>query len=185
MRSSSLWDKLLLLVLALLLAGAGIWAVCLSVGVTEAANAIRLLDAAEQSVWGAILIGVTGALAAVAAFWVIWAFLIRRNPDKNPVSVTIRKGDAGSLQISAAALDTMIKLYCKDKPAILTCETEVMPKEGGASLRLHTALSPDADIPASIAALGDGLRAYLEKTCGLAVSGIDVVIVPPNEQTNG
>lgn len=185
MKAYSLRDKLLLLLLALLLACAGVWAVCLAVGVTGTADAVRLLSVAEQSVWGAILLGATGVLLAVAALWVIWAFLIRRSTEKTPVSITIRKGENGSLQISAPALDTMIKQYCKSNTAILSCETEAIPKETGAMLRLHTALSPDADIPTAIAELGDGLRAYLEKACGLTVSGVDVVIVPPNEQKNG
>ncbi|MDO5110908.1 MAG: hypothetical protein Q4E65_01245 [Clostridia bacterium] len=186
MKPSSPWDKLVLLLLALLSAGAGVWGVCLSVGVTGTGVPIRMLTAADQSVLSALPFGVVGILLIVAAIWVIWAFLLRRGSHaEGSASVTIRKGENGSLQISAVALDTMVRQYCKSKPAVLSCDTEVTPRESGASLLLRTALSPDADIPAAIAELQEGLSGYLEKMCGLAVTGIDVLIVPPHEQKNG
>ena len=183
MKSSSVWDKLLLLLLIVLVAAAGVWAVCLSVHIAQTDDAMRMLSFADDGFLYRMPFGIAGLLLVAAAVRVAWAFLLRRAAQAQETApVTIRKGEHGALQISAEALDTMIKQYCKSRPAVQACDTAVTPKGEGADLRLHVALTPDADISASIIELQTELRDYLKTACGLDVTNIDVVLVPHNER---
>lgn len=174
-------DKLLLLCLVLLCVCMGLFLCALALRLTDAARVAAFVSASAGNLFYDLLLMVVGLLFLALPLCVLFAALRRRKAGDSEPSVTIRQGENGALEISAAALQAIIKQYCAANGAVRSCTGRVETTAQKPVVKLGVAFVPEADIIQEISALQSGLRAHLEKTCGLLVSGVDVEIVPGNE----
>ncbi len=177
----SAWDKLLLVCLALLILLTGVMFFCMALRLIDAQRVSDILLYANGGFLHSVMFAFAGVLLAALPLRVLYAFLIKRDAANECPSLLIRKGENGSLQISAAAVDTIIQQYCKKRPAITSCQSDVSSRAEGASIHLKLSFDPKADIAEEISAIQEGLSAHLEKACGIHVAGVDITIIPAGE----
>ncbi len=177
----SVWDKLLL---------SGLSVLCMCIGILFFAMAVHLLDAwrvadfilrVQEGFLYAVLFALIGVLLFALPLRLIYVFLFKRAKVSREESVLIRKGENGSLQISTAAVDTIVGQYCKKRSAISTCTSSVVTKEEQSTIKLQLSFAPDTDIGKEISEIQEGLREQLMRTYGMQVAGVDVTVVPASE----
>lgn len=175
---STVLDKLLLLVMAALLAAFGLLSACLAVRIVSPQRVAGVIGLAEGSFLYSLLFGLGGLLlCALALFAAIRCFTKRSGAGRY---ITVRKGEGGTLQLSMEAISSAVQQYCGQKAGVQMRGVDVTPNDHGAALRLALSFADTAAIPETSLALQDGLKAYLSQSCGLDVSGVDIRVLPPD-----
>ncbi|MDR0840949.1 MAG: alkaline shock response membrane anchor protein AmaP [Christensenellaceae bacterium] len=185
---ATLFDKfLLLLVLLLLLAFAGVLA-CFALGLFLFPAAAVLLEMVEQQLGALnfqIILGAAALLVVLIALRLFVGFYGKRRdakPRTAPVTAaTIATTDFGVTEISLAAIDAMVQRHCRANNKIRETESVIAGKEGGIHIGLKLVLLNDANVPDTTAELQKSLKEYIESLTGILVHDISILIVsqPP------
>ncbi len=175
------WDKLLLVLLAALCMASGALLFCLALRWVEADTVAGFILLATDGILFAVLFALIGILLFMAALRVLYVFCIKKRQKETAQSVFIRKSENGSLQLSTAAIDTIIRQYCKKKPEIAECESKVIKAGDESTLHLDIAFAEGVNLAEAVDEIQSGLNEHLDKSYGLHVKGIDITVVPKKE----
>ncbi len=184
----SYFDRFLLVICALLGMVAGLALLLVAAGFFSLEAARLMVDAyAAQagSLNFRLLVGCVGLLVFLVSLRLIIGFNKRSKAQKEPAATaaTIATGDYGTVQISLAAIDTMVQRHCRANNKVRETTSMVSTRDGGVAISLKLVLLSDANVPEVTAELQKSLKEYIEGLTGIVVNDISIMVISaPSQQ---
>ena len=184
----SYFDRFLLVICALLGMVAGLALLLVAAGFFSLEAARLMVDAyAAQagSLNFRLLVGCVGLLVFLVSLRLIIGFNKRSKAQKEPTATaaTIATGDYGTVQISLAAIDTMVQRHCRANNKVRETTSMVSTRDGGVAISLKLVLLSDANVPEVTAELQKSLKEYIEGLTGIVVNDISIMVISaPSQQ---
>jgi uncharacterized alkaline shock family protein YloU len=120
-----------------------------------------------------LIMGTSGIVLAVIAFiMLMWG--LKTSPDI--ASIVVEKGIAGEVSISIAATKAIIMKAVRQVEGVKELRPTVNSTPTGLTVKLHAMLNPDHNVPETAQLLQCAVRENLEKTGGLQVADIKVLV---------
>lgn len=178
----SAWDKLLLALMSLIIIGIGAIFIGIALHIADGEIVWNIIHYPADSLPWAVVAVIAGLGLLALSFRVTYAFLLTKGGERElESSVMIREGENGSLFISAEALRTMVRQYCKKRAMVKSCECGALLDDKNGALCIRLSIDPAADIAQEVSDIQEGLSEYLLSSCGLQIKNISVTIIPNNE----
>lgn len=134
---------------------------------------LAYLNAAASTPTNQLLMGGIGIVAAVMALvMLMWG--LKTSPSID--AIVVEKGVNGEVSISIAAAKAIIMKAVRQVEGVKELRPTVIPTPGGITVKLHTMLNPDHCVPETAQILQCVVRENLEKTGGLQVAEIKVLV---------
>ncbi len=130
-------------------------------------NAITLTSA-NNLIMGAIGI----VVAIIAIIMLLWG--LKFSPDI--AAIVVEKSTDGEVSISIDATKAIIMRAVRQVEGVKELRPTVIPTPAGIMVKLHTMFNPDHNVPESAQLLQCVVRENLEKTGGLQVAEIKVLV---------
>ncbi len=166
MRQQTLFFLIIFALIILFLSGCTI---AIAFGLLQPQEYIDMFLSEVGNRWG---------LAAGSAFLVIlslWSLLaVFRRPRER--EVIIRESGLGRVQISAAALENMIRRAARDVREVREVKPVLRFDQDGLVILLHLSVNPEANLPQVSQDVQGIVKEYLEKKAGVHVSKVQVII---------
>jgi hypothetical protein len=166
MRQQNLFFLIIFTLIILFLSGC---ALAVALGWSQPLEQIEYFLSAAENRWG---------LAAGSAFFVVlslWSLLAAfRRPRER--EVIIRESGLGKIQISAAALENMIRRSVRDMREVREVKPVLRFDQDGLVISLHMSVNPDANLPEVSQDVQGIVQEHLEKNAGVQVSKVQVLI---------
>lgn len=179
----SFFDRFLLVVCALLGIAAGVAVLLVSVGIFSLDVARTMVDGYAAQI-GALnfrlLLGAVGLVVFLVSLRLIIGFnKTPKSERKEPVATaaTVGGGDYGTIQITLAAVDTMVQRHCRANSKVREATSVVSTREGGVAISLKLVLLSDANVPEVTKDLQKSLKEYIEGLTGIPVNDISIMVV--------
>jgi len=134
---------------------------------------LAYLNAAASTPETRVIMGTVGIILAIIAL-IILMWGLKTSPSID--SIVVEKGVAGEVSISIAAAQAIIMRAVRQVEGVKELRPTVMTTPAGVTVKLHTMLNPDHNVPETCQALQNVVRENLEKTGGLQVAEIKVLV---------
>jgi len=136
-------------------------------------NPLDYLNAALAIPNSSLIIGAIGILLAIVAFMMLmWG--LKTSPGIN--AIVVERGEAGEVSISIAATKAIIMKAVRQVEGVKELRPTVIPNPAGLTVKLHAMLNPEHNVPETAQLLQCVVRDHLEKTGGLQVAEIKVLV---------
>ncbi len=119
-----------------------------------------------------IMGGIGVALGIVAFFMLVWGLKTSPRVD----AIVIEQGMAGEVSVSIAAAKAIIMKAGRQVEGVKELVPTVIPNPAGVTVKLHAMFHPDHNVPETAKLLQQAVRENLEKTGGLQVAEIKVLV---------
>ncbi|MDR9757870.1 MAG: alkaline shock response membrane anchor protein AmaP [Thermacetogeniaceae bacterium] len=166
MRQQNLFFFIIFALIILFLSGCTI---AVALGLLQPQEHIDMFLSEVGNRWG---------LATGSAFLVIlslWSLLaVFRRPRER--EVIIRESGLGRIQISAAALENLIRRAARDVRDVREVKPVLRFDQDGLVILLHMSVNPEANLPQVSQDVQGIVQEYLEKKAGVQVSKVQVII---------
>ncbi|HWQ57943.1 MAG TPA: alkaline shock response membrane anchor protein AmaP [Clostridia bacterium] len=174
-------DKLLLVLLLLL--AVALCALCLGVAMDLIPGALVQEYAGILTnglIVNRLILGAIGLALLIVALRLFIAMGRREIAprEKAPTSALLATSENGTAYITLSALDALVQRHCRANTRIKECESAVVAMQNGVSVSLKLQVLPDTVIPELTAQLQKSLKEYIETVSGIAVVGVDILILP-------
>lgn len=170
-------DRILLIVYALL-------------GIATTAGLVYLVWLNETASLEAVGINISigrgnwvfiAAAAAVALLLLVLSIrvimlAVRHEPKIDKTSVALQNTEDGSVRISVAAMDTLIKQAVGTNEGVLDVKTKIINHEDSISIKIEMTLTSDVHIPNVTMLLQRSVKNFIEEYSGIAVRDISVFV---------
>lgn len=134
---------------------------------------LAYLNAAAATPTSQLIMGAIGiVLAVLALIMLMWG--LKTSPSIE--AIVVQAGEAGEISISIAAAKAIIMKAVRQVEGVKELKPTVIPTPGGLTVKLHTMLNPDHIVPETAQLLQSVVREALEKTGGLQVAEIKVLV---------
>ncbi|MCL2811028.1 MAG: alkaline shock response membrane anchor protein AmaP [Clostridia bacterium] len=161
------WDRLLIVLCALMLLGISAMLLGMVIGFLPASLLIEQIGLlASNRVWRVILCVVAAALIVLAGF-VFWIILPRRKGRFS--TFALQRTEHGVLKIAVKALENLVEKCTSQHPELAIVSSAIYSNEDTVRVELRVTLQSDINIPLAICALQKQIKQYVE-----ACSGVDV-----------
>ena len=128
-----------------------------------------------------LITGIAGALVFLVSLRLLIGFNKRGKENgtekQTATTAVISSGDYGTVQITLAAIDSMVQRHCRANSKIREATSVVSLHEGGIKVDLKLSLLSDANVPAVTEELQKTLKAYLEGLTGIQVNDISILVI--------
>lgn len=142
---------------------------------------LAFLNMATSTQLNTIIMGAAGIALAVAAFFMLlWGL----NTSPRVDAIVVQQGTAGEVSISIAATKAIIMKAVRQVEGVKELVPTVSPSPSGVTVKLHTMFNPDHSVPETAQLLQCAVRENLEKTGGLQVADIKVLVDEFNPGSN-
>ncbi|MEA5059333.1 MAG: alkaline shock response membrane anchor protein AmaP [Clostridia bacterium] len=185
----SYFDRFLLVICSLVGMAAGVALLLLSVGIFSLEVARAMVDGYAAQVGNLnfrLILGAAGLVVFLVSFRLIVGFNSRRGKaEKAPAATatTINSGDYGTIQITLAAIDSMVQRHCRANSKVREVTSAVSTRESGVAISLKLVLLSEANVPEVTAELQKSLKEYIEGLTGITVNDISIMVVcAPTQQ---
>jgi len=91
-------------------------------------------------------------------------------------TITVEKSDSGEVSMSVSAIKSIIAKAAKQVTGTKEVRSEVSQSANGLTVKLHTMVVPDHNVPGIAAALQTIVKEQLEKVGGLKVAEVKVLV---------
>lgn len=162
--------RLVLCIYNLLMLAIGLVIIAISIGWTYPLTYLNMITSTQLNTL--ILGGVGLIVAVVALFMLVWG--LRTSPRVD--SIVIEQGAAGEISISIAASKAIIMKAVRQVEGVKELVPTVIPAPAGVTVKLHAMFQPDHNVPETAQLLQNAVRENLEKTGGLQVAEIKVLV---------
>jgi len=134
---------------------------------------LAYLNTATSTPANQLIMGTIGIVAAMMAlFMLMWGLKTSPRID----AIMVEKGVSGEISISIAAAKAIIMRAVRQVEGVKELKPAVIPTPEGITVKLHTMLNPDHSVPETAQILQCVVREHLEKTGGLQVAEIKVLV---------
>jgi uncharacterized alkaline shock family protein YloU len=134
---------------------------------------LAYLNAVLTTPMSNLVMGAAGIVLAIVAFiMLLWGL-------KTPSgikAIVVESGEAGEVSISIAATKAIIMRAIRQVEGVRELRPTVIPNPAGLTIKLHVMLNPEYNVPETSQLLQGAVRDQLEKTGGLQVAEIKVLV---------
>ena len=137
---------------------------------------IRGYDAVlVKNIWFVVLIGV---LALVALVWglKLMSLAFKRPPRLDRSSVSVQNSENGSVRISVAAMDTLVKQAIAHDEGVVDIKTSIINHEDSISVSIDMTLASDVHIPNVTMMMQRSIKNFIEEFSGIAVREVTIMV---------
>lgn len=126
-------------------------------------NAEAFVSSSDNAKWA-----VTGILAAIALFaFVTLLISFLRTSNRSKGTLRLKQSDGGTVEVSAANLETLIREELEQLPEVRRVEPQVRVASGVVDTHLDATIEPSASIAHATNVLGDGVANVLREQVGV------------------
>jgi Uncharacterized protein conserved in bacteria len=134
---------------------------------------LAYIDTATSTPLNTLIMGGIGIILAVVAFFMlVWG--LKSSPRVD--AIVIEQGSAGEISISIAAAKAIIMRAVRQVEGVKELVPTVNAAPAGVTVKLHAMLHPDHNVPETAELLQKAVKENLEKTGGLQVADIKVLV---------
>ena len=146
--------------------------------VTLMETEFRLGDGGWPVVWLAVL-------CALALIWSVRVLMIalEREPRSDRTSVAVQHSENGSVRISLAAMDTLVRRAIGEAEGIVEVKTGIINHEDSISVTVEMTLESDVHIPNITMLMQRSIKNFIEEFSGIAVREVRVMVTKIIEVT--
>lgn len=119
---------------------------------------------------------IVGAIGVIAAVFALISLMWGTKTSPNVDAILVEKGTEGEVSMSIAAAKAIIMKAVRQVEGVRELKPAVIPSPNGLTVKLHTMINPDHNVPETAQLLQTVVRESLEKTGGLQVTEIKVLI---------
>ena len=105
-------------------------------------------------------------------------FFAGRAPAEGP-RILVTAGELGSVEITMDTLGQLVDAYMTDVEAVTDTRYNLRPGEKGLGIYLRVAMASGGAIPAVSGAVQSGLKEFIERTTGIAVAEVGILVDNP------
>lgn len=129
----------------------------------------------RQGVWWVVLVGV---IALVALGWALklLSLSFKREPRTDRSSVSVQNSENGSVRISVAAMDTLVKQAIAHDEGVVDIKTSIINHEDSISVSIDMTLASDVHIPNVTMMMQRSIKNFIEEFSGIAVREVSIMV---------
>ena len=179
------WDRILILLCALVALGCAAGVVALLVGKISFEMINGWLAWVDLSKWT-----VKAAMVGIAALFVLLFLLlfamILPSKKKRSSNYAIQRNENGMVRISLKALETLVNKCLNQHAELKVVTSSLYSDEESIRVDVHISLQSDISMPLAISALQKQIKKYLEACSGVMVQEVRVFVdstIPADEKT--
>ena len=179
------WDRILILLCALVALGCAAGVVALLVGKISFDMITGWIAAVDMSkfVVKAAMVGI--AALFVLLFLLLFAMILPSRK-KRSSSYAIQRNENGMVRISLKALETLVNKCLNQHAELKVVTSSLYSDEESIRVDVHISLQSDISMPLAISALQKQIKKYLEACSGVMVQEVRVFVdstIPADEKT--
>ena len=127
------------------------------------------------SVWLVVLVGV---IALIALCWALklLSLSFKRPPRMDRSSVSVQNSENGSVRISVAAMDTLVKQAIAHDEGVVDIKTSIINHEDSISVSIDMTLASDVHIPNVTMMMQRSIKNFIEEFSGIAVREVTIMV---------
>lgn len=129
----------------------------------------------KPGVWPAV---VAGAAALIVLVWglKILSLSFKRAPKQDRASVSVQHTENGSVRISVAAMDTLVKQAIAHDEGVVDIKTAIINHEDSISVSIDMTLASDVHIPNVTMMMQRTIKNFIEEFSGIAVREVTIMV---------
>lgn len=126
-------------------------------------------------VWWVVLVGV---IALIALSWALklLSLSFKREPRMDRSSVSVQNSENGSVRISVAAMDTLVKQAIAHDEGVVDIKTSIINHEDSISVSIDMTLASDVHIPNVTMMMQRSIKNFIEEFSGIAVREVTIMV---------
>jgi len=133
-----------------------------------------IIDNGQPVIW-ALLIVAAALYCAWSIYLIIKAFSRKPRIDKS--SVSLQSGETGSVRVSVAALDTLVKEAVNNVRGVGDIKTYIINHEDSITVKIEMELLSDEHIPNVTMLMQRDIKSFIEEYSGIAVREVSIMVL--------
>jgi len=170
-----LFDRILLALLLIVALALSLVLIALASRAVPLENIGAFMALLYTGVNNQIILAAVGLVILIIALRLMFAGSGKK--EEHPTSTLVQATDLGATFITLTALDSLVQKHCRANNRIRNVVSTIHPvREGGVTVSVRLALMPDTDIPELSKELQKSLKEYIEKSSGINVREVGILI---------
>ncbi len=129
----------------------------------------------KSGLWPMVVIGVI-ALTVLVWGLKLMALAFKREPRQDRASVSVQHTENGSVRISVAAMDTLVKQAIAHDEGVVDIKTAIINHEDSISVSIDMTLASDVHIPNVTMMMQRTIKNFIEEFSGIAVREVTIMV---------
>jgi uncharacterized alkaline shock family protein YloU len=125
--------------------------------------------------WPAAAIGLIALIVLIWALKLL-ALSLKREPRQDRGSVSVQHTENGSVRISVAAMDTLVKQAIAHDEGVVDIKTAIVNHEDSISVNIDMTLASDVHIPNVTMMMQRTIKNFIEEFSGIAVREVTIMV---------
>ncbi len=119
-----------------------------------------------------------GLIALIVLIWALklLALSLKREPRQDRGSVSVQHTENGSVRISVAAMDTLVKQAIAHDEGVVDIKTAIVNHEDSISVNIDMTLASDVHIPNVTMMMQRAIKNFIEEFSGIAVHEVTIMV---------
>ena len=133
-----------------------------------------IIDNRQPVVWALLIIA-----AALYCAWSVYLIVnaLSRKPRIDKSSVSLQSGESGSVRVSIAALDTLVKGAVNNVKGVGDIKTYIINHEDSITVNIEMELLSDEHIPNVTMLMQRDIKNFIEEYSGIAVREVSIMVL--------
>lgn len=127
---------------------------------------------------GVLAVLLVGVIALIVLLWglKLLALAFKREPRLDRSSVSVQHTEDGSVRISVAAMDTLVKQAIAHDEGVVDVKTSIINHEDSISVSIDMTLASDVHIPNVTMMMQRSIKNFIEEFSGIAVREVTIMV---------
>jgi len=127
---------------------------------------------------GVLAVLLVGVIALIVLLWglKLLALAFKREPRIDRSSVSVQHTEDGSVRISVAAMDTLVKQAIAHDEGVVDVKTSIINHEDSISVSIDMTLASDVHIPNVTMMMQRSIKNFIEEFSGIAVREVTIMV---------
>ncbi len=182
------YDRVLFVCLALVLLCVAVGSFALLAGSLRN-GIVSALSSMSASPTGQAVLAGCGAICLILLAYCVYEAFSRKKRHAAPKSVLVSYNEAGMVEVTLAAVDTLVQKAVRAHTQVRDCVTTVVASgQSELAIRVQLSLLPDANIPEICAKVQSEVKEQIQAATGVSVKEVRVVVestgVNPNARVS-
>ena len=133
-----------------------------------------IIDNGQPFIWALLIIA-----AALYCAWSVYLIVnaLSRKPRIDKSSVSLQSGETGSVRVSIAALDTLVKEAVNNVRGVGDIKTYIINHEDSITVKIEMELLSDEHIPNVTMLMQRDIKNFIEEYSGIAVREVSIMVL--------
>ncbi len=128
-----------------------------------------------SGLWPALAVGVVALIVLIWGLKLL-SLAFKREPRMDRSSVSVQHTENGSVRISVAAMDTLVKQAIAHDEGVVDIKTSIINHEDSISVSIDMTLASDVHIPNVTMLMQRSIKNFIEEFSGIAVREVTIMV---------